>query len=176
MDLLKPIYVKRWLSETNHITYVFDANKANTYKSSYVVINEHIFQDNNYEDAFNKIVYYILQKDKDIELPFYFWDKDNLLYDIKEIKWSGYDVNPFKSKDRSSESLKEPIDLSNKYGLLKKTELNLVFYSDFKYDIKYYFDKTIKKPDFTKKVKELIKNEEILVSLYNKEVKYQSYH
>ena len=172
MDLLKPIYVKRWLSETNHITYVFDANKANTYKSSYVVINEHIFQDNNYEDAFNKIVYYILQKDKDIELPFYFWDKDNLLYDIKEIKWSGYDVNPFKSKDRSSESLKEPIDLSNKYGLLKKTELNLVFYSDFKYDIKYYFDKTIKKPDFTKKVKELIKNEESLVSLYNKEVKY----
>src|SRR6056300_241880 len=98
MDLLKPIYVKRWLSENNHITYVFDANKANTYKSSYVVINECIFQDNNYEDAFNKIVYFILQKDKDIELPFYFWDKNNLLYDIKEIKWSGYDVNPFKSK------------------------------------------------------------------------------
>ena len=172
MDLLKPIYVKRWLSETNHITYVFDANKANTYKSSYKVINEYIFQDNNYEDAFNKIVYYILQKDKDIELPFYFWDKDNLLYDIDEIKWSGYDVNPFKSKDRSSESLKEPINLSNKYGLLKKTEFNLVFYSDFKYDIKYYFDKAIKKPDFNKYVKELIKNEDILVSLYNKEVKY----
>lgn len=172
MDLLKPIYVKRWLSETNHITYVFDANKTNTYKSSYTVINEYIFQDNNYEDAFNKIVYYILQKDKDIDLPFYFWDKDNLLYDIEEIKWSGYDVNPFKSKDRNSESLKEPINLSNKYGLLKKTELNLVFYSDFKYDIKYYYDKAIKKTDFTKNVKELIKNEDFLINLYKKEVKY----
>ena len=113
-----------------------------------------------------------MQTEKDIELPFYFWDKDNLLYDIDEIKWSGYNVNPFKSKDRSSESLKEPINLSNKYGLLKRTELNLVFYSDFKYDIKYYFDKAIKKPYFTKKVKELIKNEDLLVSLYNKEIKY----
>lgn len=172
MNLLKPIYVKRWLSETNYITYVFDTNKTNIYKSNYIVINEYIFQDNNYEDAFNKIVYYILQKDKNIELPFYFWDKDNLLYDINNIKWSGYNINPFKSRDRNSESLKEPINISNKYGLLKKTELNLVFYNDFKYDIKYYFDKTIKKPDFIKRVKELIKNEEFLVSLYNKEVKY----
>ena len=114
MQLLKPIYVKRWLSETNYRTYVFDTNKDNIYNSNYTIIPEYIFQDNNCEDAFNKIVYYILQKEKDIELPFYFWDKENLLYDIEEIKWSGYDVNPFKSKDRNSDSLKEPINISSK--------------------------------------------------------------
>jgi len=172
MELLKPIYVKRWLTETQYKTYVFDTNKLNVYKSTYIIINEYIFQDNNYDDALNKIVYYILQKDKDIELPFYFWDEENLLYDIETIKWKGYDVNPFKSKDRKSETLKEPINISNKYKLFKKTEINLVFYSDFKYDIKYYFDKSIKLPEITKKVKELIKNEEPLVNLYNKDIKF----
>ena len=78
MELLKPIYVKRWLTETQYKTYVFDTNKLNVYKSTYIIINEYIFQDNNYDDALNKIVYYILQKDKDIELPFYFWDEENL--------------------------------------------------------------------------------------------------
>ena len=172
MELLKPIYVKRWLNEKQHKTYVFDTNKLNVYKSTYIIINEYIFQDNNYHDALNKIVYYILQKEKDIELPFYFWDEENLLYDIKEIKWKGYDINPFKSNDRNSDTLKEPIIITNKYELFKKTEINLVFYSDFRYDIKYYFDKSIKLPEFTKQIKELIKNEEPLVNLYNKDIKF----
>jgi len=80
MDLIKPIYVKRWLNDSKHINYVFDVNKDNKYNSNTIVINEYIFQDNNYEDAFNKIVFYILKYDKDIELPFYFWDQENLFY------------------------------------------------------------------------------------------------
>ena len=60
MDLIKPIYVKRWLNDLKYINYVFDVNKDNKYDSNTIVINEYIFQDNNYEDAFNKIVFYIL--------------------------------------------------------------------------------------------------------------------
>ena len=50
MDLIKPIYVKRWLNDSKHINYVFDVNKDNKYDSKTIVINEYIFQDNNYED------------------------------------------------------------------------------------------------------------------------------
>tara|TARA_B100000787_G_scaffold167870_1_gene155480 strand:+ start:22502 stop:27136 length:4635 start_codon:yes stop_codon:yes gene_type:complete len=172
MELSKPVIVKRWLSETNYKTYVFDTNKDNTYKSSYTIISEYIFQDNSCNEALDKIAYYIMEKEKDIQLPYYFWDNENLLYDIKEIKWSGYNVNPFKSKDRSSETLKEPIEISNKHGLFKRTNINIVFYNDFNYDIKYYYDRSIKASDFAKKIKELIKSEEILISLYKNVSKY----
>ena len=46
MELLKPIIVKRWISETNYKTYVFDTNKDNKYNSSYTIISEYIFQNN----------------------------------------------------------------------------------------------------------------------------------
>lgn len=171
MDLIKPIYVKRWLNDLKYINYVFDVNKDNKYDSNTIVINEYIFQDNNYEDAFNKIVFYILKYDKDVELPFYFWDQENLMYEFNEIKWPGYNINPFKSKDRDSEALKEPLNITAKNKLLQKTNINLVFYNDFKYNIKYYFDNSLKLQDFNKKVKDVIKNEDKIVKLYNKVVK-----
>ena len=171
MDLIKPIYVKRWLNDLKYINYVFDVNKDNKYDSNTIVINEYIFQDNNYEDAFNKIVFYILKYDKDVELPFYFWDQENLMYEFNEIKWPGYNINPFKSKDRDSETLKEPLNITAKNKLLQKTNINLVFYNDFKYNIKYYFDNSLKLQDFNKKVKDVIKNEDKIVKLYNKVVK-----
>lgn len=171
MDLIKPIYVKRWLNDLKYINYVFDVNKDNKYDSNTIVINEYIFQDNNYEDAFNKIVFYILNYDKDVELPFYFWDQENLMYEFNEIKWPGYNINPFKSKDRDSETLKEPLNITAKNKLLQKTNINLVFYNDFKYNIKYYFDNSLKLQDFNKKVKDVIKNEDKIVKLYNKVVK-----
>ena len=166
MELLKPIIVKRWISETNYKTYVFDTNKDNKYNSSYTIISEYIFQDNSCNEALSKIAYFIMEKEKDLQYPYYFWDTDNLLYDIKDIKWSGYNINPFKSKDRSSETLKEPITISNNNGLFKRDNINLVFYNDFSYDIKYYFDRSVKQSEFTKKVKDLIKSEESLVMLY----------
>ena len=49
MELLKPIIVKRWISENKYITYVFDNNTGNIgnkYKPDDIVINEYIFQDN----------------------------------------------------------------------------------------------------------------------------------
>jgi hypothetical protein len=171
MDLIKPIYVKRWLNDLKYINYVFDVNKDNKYDSNTIVINEYIFQDNNYEDAFNKIVFYILKYDKDVELPFYFWDQENLMYEFNEIKWPGYNINPFKSKDRDSEALNEPLNITAKNKLLQKTNINLVFYNDFKYNIKYYFNNSLKLQDFNKKVKDVIKNEDKIVKLYNKVVK-----
>jgi hypothetical protein len=172
MELLKPIIVKRWISETNYKIYVFDTNKDNKYNSSYTIISEYIFQDNSCNEALSKIAYYIMEKEKDLQYPYYFWDTDNLLYDIEDIKWSGYNVNPFKSKDRSSETLKEPITISNKHSLFKRDNINLVFYNDFNYDIKYYFDRSVKQSEFTKKVKDLIKSEESLAMLYKSITKY----
>ena len=45
MELLKPIIVKRWMSENKYIEYVFDINVNNKYKSDVIVIPEYIFQD-----------------------------------------------------------------------------------------------------------------------------------
>ena len=33
MELLKPIFVKRWVAENNYIEYVFDNNPNNNYKN-----------------------------------------------------------------------------------------------------------------------------------------------
>lgn len=173
MEILKPIFVKRWLNSSTFRTYVFNSDDNNKYSEGSILIKGYIFQDNNYEDAFNKIAYYISQQDKDINYPFYFWtDDENLMFDINEIKWKGYNINPFKSTDRNSELLKEPIDVKQKHKLLNLTDINIVFYNDFGYDIPYYYNLNMKKDDFNKKTKELIKNEEMLINLYNKSIKF----
>ena len=66
MELLKPVIVKRWISENNYIEYVFDSNTNNKYKPDVIIIPEYIFQDNNIKDALNKIAYhiYIYEKKK----------------------------------------------------------------------------------------------------------------
>jgi hypothetical protein len=171
MELLKPIHIKKWISESKFDKYVFDTNNDNKYDSSYIVIREYIFQDNNIEDALNKIAYFIQQHDKtnSIKTPFYCWESNDdkpILFEIETIMWKGYHVNPFKSKDRTSEQLKEPIKIIDNNELFKRVDLNIVFYNDFNFNIKYYFDKKISSVDFDKKMKELIKKEEPLVKLY----------
>ena len=132
MEILKPIFVKRWLNSSTFRTYIFNSDDNNKYSEGSILIKGYIFQDNNYEDSFNKIAYYISQQDKDINYPFYFWkDDENLMFDINEIKWKGYNINPFKSTDRNSELLKEPIDIKQKHKLLNLTDINIVFYNDF---------------------------------------------
>ena len=171
MELSTSVNVKRWISENDYKKYVFDTNINNTYDKSYIVIREYIFQDNNNIDALNKIAYYILKHEKNnnkIDIPFYCWgeDKKPISFYIKNIKWDGYNVNPFKSKDRNSELLKEPIEIIENNTLFKRTNVNIVFLSDFEYNIKYYFEKNINKDEFIKKTKELINKEESLISLY----------
>ena len=149
MNIIKPVYVYKWVNSRDYIRYVFDTNAGNTYSTSINVINEHIFQDSSKEDAINKIAYYINKdsskhKQHDDKAPYYAWVKtSSFLYDIDTIVWKGYDVNPFKSTDRKSDEINEPID--KKYGkskdLFDTTDIiNIVFKSDFDFDNKYYYD------------------------------------
>jgi len=134
MDLLIAVHVKRWINETEIKKYVFDTNVNNTYDSSYTIIPEYIFQDNNNIDALNKIAYYILQyenktKPNILSIPFYCWgeDKKPISFTIKNIKWKGYNINPFKSNDRNAEILKEPIEIIDNNVLFNRDYVNIVF-------------------------------------------------
>ena len=176
MELLKPIIVKRWISENKYIKYVFDNNTGNIgniYKSDDIVINEYIFQDNNIKDALNKIAYHIYNYEnnkKPLKFPYYCWDEKSgkpLLFDIKQIYWKGYDVNPLKSKDRASKKLEESIEYINNDNdeLFNNDSINIVFRNDFDYDNKYYFNQN---DDVNiEAIAKLIKDEESIVRLYN---------
>ena len=174
MELLKPVIVKRWISENNYIEYVFDNNTNNKYKTDVIIIPEYIFQDNNIKDALNKIAYHIYiyeKKNKNtLIFPYYCWDDVNkkpLLFDIKNIHWSGYNANPFKSKDKNSKQLDEPIEYINNDNdeLFNYDKINIVFRNDFDYDIKYYYN--INEKFSIDEVSKLIKTEVKLVDLYN---------
>ena len=176
MELLKPIIVKRWISENKYIKYIFDNNTGNIgniYKPDDIVINEYIFQDNNIKDALNKIAYHIYNYEnnkKSLRFPYYCWDEKSgkpLLFDIKQIYWKGYDVNPLKSKDRASKKLEESIEYINNDNdeLFNNDSINIVFRNDFDYDNKYYFNQN---DDVNiEAIAKLIKDEESIVRLYN---------
>jgi hypothetical protein len=165
MKPLKAVKVIRWISDTITKTYVFDTDVKQKYDDNIIVINEYIYQDDNIEYAINKIAYHISKIEDNITAPFYCWvNKQNLLFDIESIKWSGYHINPFKSRDRDSEELKEPITYNYKQGLFSRNYINIVFYSDFKQKNKYYF--TDYKTAFTN----FLKRDGILSTLYNKNV------
>lgn len=146
MKLLKPIFVKRWITENKYINYVFDINVNNNYTNA-IIIAEYIFRDVNINDILNKIAYYIFDYEtkigNNISYPFYFWSSNNinksLMFNIKNILWKGYDPNPFKSNNRDSHLLKEPIEYEYIDDIFDIDYINIVFYNDFKYDIKYYY-------------------------------------
>ena len=170
MELLKPIIVKRWVSEIKYIEYIFDNNVDNKYDNDVIIIPEYIFQDDNKKDALNKIAYHIYNYEKkNLTFPYYCWDdisKKSLLFDIKNIHWSGYNINPFKSKDKKSKQLDEPIEYINNDNneLFNYDKINIVFYNDFNYDIKYYYNKN---ENFNiHEVSKLIKNEIKIIDLY----------
>ena len=179
MELLKPIIVKRWISENKYIKYIFDNNIGNKYKSDDIVINQYIFQDNNIKDALNKIAYHIYNYENNknsqqpLRFPYYCWDETlgkPLLFDIKEIYWKGYDVNPLKSKDRTSKKLEESIEYTNNDNdeLFNNDLINIVFRNDFDYENKYYFNKN--EDVSIEAIAKLIKDEESIVRLYNLQV------
>lgn len=175
MTTLFPVKVTRWITETSFKTYIFDTTNQ-IYDNDITVIKEYIYQDDNIEYAINKIIYYIANIEK-IDIPrFYSWVKnESLLFDIDVLKWKGYNINPFKSKNRNSEELKEPITYKYKSGLFNKKKLNIVFLSDFKENIKYYFI------DNKNTLVNFKKRELIMSQIYNKDLIYtrilsETYH
>jgi len=164
MKPLKSVKVTRWVSESSFITYIFDSSLEQEPKDKQtIIIKENIYQDDNIEYALNKIAYFISKTDKTIKFPYYAWNKkESLLFDITDIKWKGYNINPFKSKDRNSDQLKEPITYKYKSGLFDKTNINIVFLNDYQDKNKYYFiDAKPTAIDFSKR-------ETVLNSLFNK--------
>ena len=139
MKPLKSVKVTRWVSESSFITYIFDSSLEQEPKDKQtIIIKENIYQDDNIEYALNKIAYFISKTDKTIKFPYYAWNKkESLLFDITDIKWKGYNINPFKSKDRNSDQLKEPITYKYKSGLFDKTNINIVFLNDYQDKNKY---------------------------------------
>lgn len=168
MKPLKPVKVTRWTSDTSFITYIFDtSSETKAPKDNTIIISENIYQDDNIEYAINKIASYISKLDKKISLPFYAWSKkESLLFDIEEIKWKGYNINPFKSKDRNSDELKNPITYQYKSGIFDKSHINIVFSNDFQDKNKYYFI------DSRQPILDFAKREQTLKILYNKDIEY----
>lgn len=178
MELLKPIIVKRWIDdEGNYKKYIFDTNTGNIgdkYNPNDIVINEYIFQDNNIKEALDKIAYHIYKYEnnnkKPLVFPYYCWNEKSgkpLLFDIKNIYWNGYNVNPLKSKDRNSKKLEESIEYINNDNdeLFNNDLINIVFRNDFDYDNKYYFNKN--DVVSTETIAKLIKDEESIIRLFN---------
>ena len=173
MELIKPIFVKRWITENTYINYVFDINLNNNYTNT-IIISEYIFRDVNINNILNKIAYHIFDYEtkigNNISYPFYIWSSHNnidksLMFNIKNILWKGYHPNPFKSNNRDSQLLKEPIEYEYTEDIFDIDDINIVFYNDFKYDIKYYYpDKKKLLPDLNKKL------EKETIDLYNSKI------
>ena len=146
MNIVKPIYVYKWVSSKEYIKYVFDTNENNNYDKSIRIIKEYIYQDSSKEDAINKIAYYINDNsnNSDDKIPYYVWvNNEPFLYELGTIIWKGYDVNPFKSTDRKSEEINENMvkNYNKSLELFNTTEIiNIVFKNDFDFNNKYYYD------------------------------------
>jgi hypothetical protein len=165
MKQLKVVKVFRWISDTSYKVYVFDTNPNTVYDKSTIVMKYNIYQDDNIEYAATKIAYYISKTDDTIKLPFYVWKKQKpLLFEIDKPKWKGYHVNPFKSKDRNAEELKEPIVYKYTRGIFDLEHLNIVFFSDFNEKNKYYFT------DYKTSLPNFMKREQVMAELYKKDV------
>jgi hypothetical protein len=153
MNIVKPVYVYKWVNSKQPIKYVFDPAANAAYSTSIIVIKEPIYQDSSKEDAMNKIAYYINNAGAGAasaadKTPYYAWvNKEPFLFDIggngTSIKWKGYDINPFKSTDRKADDINSAIHKGYEKSkeLFETTDvINIVLKSDFNEDIKYYYD------------------------------------
>jgi hypothetical protein len=168
MEPYKPLIVIRWITETDKIKYLFDS-KSNK-KNDMVLIKENIYQDDNLEYAINKIIQYIKATDKNITDKAYVWKGNkSILFNIKEIKWKGYNVNPFKSINRDSKELEKKIEYDYNTGLFEYSQINIVFSNDFDFSKnKYYYTNTYVPND----LKSIKNREALLYKLINKEVEH----
>ena len=151
MNIIKPVYVYKWVNSKQPIKYVFDPSVSNNYSTSIILIREPIYQDSSKEDAINKIAYYINNAGSGAaadKTPYYAWvNNEPFLFNFSggaaAIKWRGYDINPFKSSDRKADDINSHIERNyDKSKELFETNdvINIVFKSDFNEDIKYYYN------------------------------------
>jgi hypothetical protein len=138
--------VYKWTSAIDKQLFIFDSDIADNALSENI-IKERVYKDFTVEEAVNRIGLYILNHLKKAPEPFYVWVNDkSVLFSIKDGKWRGYNINPFRATDHNSEQLDEPISyeyhsqqLLNSY---KSSSLNIVFASDLPKDLaknKYFF-------------------------------------
>ncbi len=134
---LKSVNITRWLDDDKKKLYKID-----------------IYEDDNIEDAILKIVYHIEKDERKPDLGrFYVWSHVspfNVLFTIDDIKWKGYNPNPLKSTDRTSQVIKQPVIYSFKNGLFHLNKIHIIFENDFPSlkDNSYYFiDKKFKTND-----------------------------
>lgn len=139
------IKVFRWFNKNDYKIYIFDKlNKYENLDKNEVHIKEFIYIDDNLDEALNKIVVYINNFENTKNELYYFWYKNTMIsHNIKEIKWEGFNINPFLSNNHNSKSLDEDITyLYNDNVLFNLKKINLVFSDDLNNSLKknkYYF-------------------------------------
>lgn len=143
MKPYKKIKVYRWLNNNEKKIYIFNEQDDN--KEYEFIKDIKIYNDDTTEDAINKIGLSIQNIEKKQLLPIYAWTNDeSILFNITNIKWKGYNINPFKSTDRNSKEIEEQISYDFKYNnLFNYNVINILFSKDndtFK-ENKYYFNK-----------------------------------
>lgn len=145
-----PIKVFRWFNKNEYKTYIFDKlNKYDKLDKNEVHIKEYIYIDDNLDDALNKIVVYINNYENTKNKLYYFWYKNKMIsHNIKDIKWSGFNTNPFLSDNHNSESLEEDITyIYNDNILFDLKKINLIFSDDLNNNLKknkyYFIDRTL---------------------------------
>ena len=147
MNLYKKIIINNW---TNNKTY----NSHEVY----------VYEDDNLETAINKIAKSIYNSDR-----FYVWKGNiSLLFNIDNIKWTGYSANPLNAINLKSKQLKEPVNYNYNIGLFPYNSINIIFEKDFpelKNNPYYFTDKTF--PPLS----QIIAKENILKSLETIETK-----
>ena len=150
MNLYKKIIINNWI----------DKNKDNIKK--YEIS---IYKDDNIENVSAKIAKTINPTSR-----FYIWKSNHsILFTIKKINWSGYNINPILAEDFSKlKQLNEPIIYNYNYGLFNYSSVNIIFEKDFPElnNNPYYFI-DIKLPSLT----DINKKEKILKQLEENDLK-----
>jgi hypothetical protein len=151
MKPYKPIKVYRWYSKDKYDTYIFDKT-GHQYTNGELIIEQNIYLDDNIDDAINKIALYIINNKKEPTSLYYCWtNKKSISHSFKNIKWSGFNINPFLSVNRTSKEINEGIsyifNTNTIFENVSNTVINIVFNNDLNNDLinnKYYFiDKKI---------------------------------
>ena len=150
MNLYKKIIINNWI----------DKNKDNIKKYEIT-----IYKDDNIENVSAKIAKTINPTSR-----FYIWKSNHsILFTIKKINWSGYNINPILAEDFSKlKQLNEPIIYNYNYGLFNYSSVNIIFEKDFPElnNNPYYFI-DIKLPSLT----DINKKEKILKQLEENDLK-----
>lgn len=160
MKPYKKLIVYRWKSDSIKETYIFNNDNTNINDKDAKIINDiTIYDEDTIENAINKIGLSIQNIEKKDLFPIYAWSKkESLLFNIKKIKWSGYNLNPYKSNNRKSKELDEPISYDGNYNKLlyqyNLNKINISFSNDnieLKNNKYYYIDNKIPTLDNYKK-------------------------